>query len=80
MNKVSFEKLDNIDGVPAGFIVYVYDRDEHVSEKELIGRVLITSDAKLIDYTHPESNEKFEGIYYRKPKWYNIVHGETNDK
>ena len=41
---------------------------------------MITSDAKQIDYIHPDTGDKYDGIYYRKPKWYNIVHGETNDK
>jgi len=29
---------------------------------------------------HPKTKAKFKNIYYRRPKWYNIIYDATNEK
>ena len=75
---VNFESLEGKGVVPAGFSLIVYDADED-DTKELIGRVWVNIKAEKVSYIHPRTKQRGTDIYYRKPKWYNIMYDATNE-
>jgi hypothetical protein len=75
---VNFENLEEKGGVPAGFSLIVYDEDDD-DKSELIGRVWVNIKAEKVTYIHPKTKQKCKCIYYRKPKWYNIMYDATGE-
>jgi len=65
--------------VPAGMFVMVFDEDLDEDKKatyDLIGRVWITLEPQPLKF---QSEKEIVDMFYRKPKWYNIVYDATDE-
>jgi Ca2+-dependent lipid-binding protein len=63
--------------VPGGMFVMVFD-DDGDGKASLIGRVWITLEPNLIAFQSAPDQPTVD-VFYRKPKWYNIIYDATDE-